>query len=329
LAISEEMIKTEFPKIKQSRTLGQTGFNTIIDSHLHVLKEKNFDKNTEDKIGHKHPKDTPIESLVIWLKDAGVSKAVIMGQDCSRIWNSSCGEDYVLECVRKYPDLFVALASVEPVDKLGKLNESGLEYFEKAVREYGFKGLLLTPPFGYYSSDNPEVYPFYEKAVELDVVVQFHHCASSDGIALAPYKYTNPQCLNNLLIDFPKMKVTIEHLNYPWCEEVFWMMMNPNINLYADLAMTYHRPMTLTWNLVKAKEYGVIDKIMYASDYWVAGSGVFSDNPGNDMKKWIELIKSGINQITKRCGWPPFTQDEIDGILYKNAARLYGFSVPS
>jgi predicted TIM-barrel fold metal-dependent hydrolase len=325
---SEEMEKTKFSKIKHSLTQEQTGCNTIIDSHVHVLKEKNFDKITEAKIGHKHPKDTPIEFLVSWLKDAGVSKAVIMGQDCSRIWNSSCGEDYVLECVRKYPDLFVALASVEPVDKRGRFNKPGLEYFEKTVREYGFKGLLLTPPYGYYSSDNPEVYPFYEKAVELDVVVQFHHCASSAGIALAPYKYTNPQSLNNILIDFPEMKVAIEHLNYPWHEELFWMMMNPNINLYADLAMTYHRPMTLTWNLVKAKEHGVIDKIMYASDYWVAGSGVFSDNPGNDMKKWIELIKNGINQITKRCGWPHFTQDEIDGILYKNAARLYGFSVP-
>jgi predicted TIM-barrel fold metal-dependent hydrolase len=316
-------------EIKNSRIQRQTGFNAVIDSHVHVLKEKNFDKITEAKIGHKHPKDTPIESLVRWLKDAGVSKAVIMGQDCSRIWNSSCGEDYVLECVRKYSDLFVALASVEAVDKWGRFNKPGLEYFEKAVREYGFKGLLLTPPYGYYSSDDPEVYPFYEKAVELDAVVQFHHCASSAGIALAPFKYINPQSLNNVLIDFPHMKVVVEHLNYPWSEELYWMMMNQGVNLYADLAMTYHRPLTLTWNLVKAKEHGVIDKIMYASDYWVAGSGVFSDNPGNDMKKWIELIRNGINRIAKKSGWPTFTLDEIDGILYQNAARFHGFNALS
>jgi len=301
----------------------------VIDSHLHVLKEKNFDRITEAKIGHAHPEDTPIELLVDWLREAGVNKAIIMGQDCSRVWNSTCGEDYVLECLRQYPDLFLALASVEPLDKQGKLNSRGLEYFEQAVKEYGFKGLLLTPPYGYYCSDDPLIYPFYEKAVELDVVVQFHHCASSAGIALTPFKYIQPQSLNNVLIDFPEMKVVIEHLNYPWYEELFWMMMNRDVKLYADLAMTYHRPITSAWNLVKAKEHGVMDRIMYASDYWVAGSGVFSENPGEDMKNWIEFIRTGLNLITAKCGWPSFNQDEIDGMLYKNAAGLYHISLSS
>ena len=52
------------------------------------------------------------------------------------------------------------------------------------------------------------------------------------------------------------------------------MVCNPNI--YADLAMMYDRPTILTWNLVMAKEYGVIGRIMYASDYWCLGRGVFS-----------------------------------------------------
>jgi len=56
---------------------------------------------------------------------------------------------------------------------------------------------------------------------------------------------------------------------------------------------------------------------------------VFSDNPGDDMKKWIDLIRNGINRIAKKSGWPTFSLDEIDGILYKNAARFYGLSVVS
>ena len=299
----------------------------VIDSHLHVLKESNFDAVTEKALGHTHPTDTPIETLVAWLRDAGIGKAVVMGQDMSRIWNSSCGEDYVLQCIKEYPDLFVGLASLEPVDKWGRYNRQALKYFEKAVREYGLKGVLLSPPYGQYTSDDPQVYPFYEMAVECDVVVQYHHCANPGGIFLAPYKYVTPQSLNNVLLDFPEMKVVVEHLNTPWTEELFFMMMNPNVQVYTDLAMTYHRPMMLTWNLVKAKECGVLDRIMYASDYWVAGSGVFSDHPGNDMKAWIELIRNGINRIAKKSGWPLFTQDEIDGILYKNAVRLYGFDV--
>ena len=102
----------------------------VIDSHLHVLKAENFDEVTEAQIGHRHPEDTPIEDLVGWLVDAGVHKAVVMGQDTTRMWNSSCGEDYVLECVNQYPDLFVPLAAVEAVDRSGRLNRAGLEYVD-------------------------------------------------------------------------------------------------------------------------------------------------------------------------------------------------------
>jgi predicted TIM-barrel fold metal-dependent hydrolase len=291
----------------------------IIDSHLHLLQQKNFKSSALKDL----TSDTPIETLIRWLKNAGIKKAVIMGQEGSRIWHYSFGEDYVLECYKKYPDLFIALASVEPIGSYGKFNKSALKYFVKAVREYGFKGILLTPPYGYYRSDDPQVFPFYEKATELDAVVQFHHCASLGSPAHhAPFEYTNPVSLNNVLINFPQMKVVVEHINYPWYEELFFMMASDK-NVYADLAMTYHLQTILAWNLVKAKEYGVIDRIMYASDYCVAGHGVFSNNPGEDMKKWIELIRNGINVILKNCGWPLLTKEEIEGILYKNAARLY------
>jgi len=30
-----------------------------------------------------------------------------------------------------------------------------------------------------------------------------------------------------------------------------------------------------------------------------------------------------LNLITAKCGWPSFTQDEIDGMLFRNAVDLY------
>jgi len=300
----------------------------IVDPHVHVLRKKNFDKATLDRLRLPVPEDTKLDTLVGWLKGAGVDKAVIMGQDMSRIWNSCCGEDYVRECAGRYPDFFVPLASVEPIDAAGRFNEPALEYFEKAVRQYGFQGLLLTPPYGHYRSDDCAVYPFYQKAVELNVVVQFHHCPQSPGpLVLTPFKYVTPMSLHNFLEDFPDLKVVIEHLNYPYYEELF-MIMSADPNVYADISMNYHRPYLLTWNLVKAKEFGVIDRIMYASDYWAPGKDqtVFSTDPGKDMKEWIQFVRTGLNGIAEKCGWPTFSQEEIDGILGGNAARLYGLS---
>ena len=98
-------------------------------------------------------------------------------------------------------------------------------------------------------------------------------------------------------------------------------------NLWTDLAMTYERKYWLVWNLVLAKQYGVIDRVMYASDYVAYSYDLYSANPADDFKRWINFIRTGLNEVCAQCGWPTFTQDEIDGFLWKNAARLYGITI--
>ena len=295
----------------------------IVDSHLHLLQSKNFEKETWDRLGMPFPHDTKLNDLIKWLEYAGVEKAVVMGQDMTRIWHSQCGEDYVMKAVKEYPDKFIGLASLEPLDRYNRLNEKALQYFEEAVKRHGLRGVLLTPPYGHYRSNDKQVYPFYEKAVELEAVVQYHHSAQTGPSILAPLKYADISLVNDVTIDFPKMKIVIEHLGYPWTEMLFTMMVcNPNI--YADLAMMYDRPTIVTWNLVMAKEYGVIDRIMYASDYWSWGQGVFSNEPAKDFKRYIDWIRNGLNKVAEKAGWPTFSQSEIDGILGNNAKKLYG-----
>jgi len=294
----------------------------VIDSHMHLIRKKNFDEETYNRLNMKLPEDTPLEDLVGWLKEAGVVKAVVMGQDMTRIWKTTFGEEYVLEAIKRYPDFFVGLASLEPVDKYNRFNKKALEYFEKAITEYGMKGVLLTPPYGQYYSNDKTVYPFYEKALEHDVVVQFHHSAQMGPAILAPTKYANLFNLNDVIVDFPDLKIVVEHIGYPWSEHLFILMANDK-NLWTDLAMMYNRPMKVAWSLVLAKEYGVIDRVMYASDYVCYNYDLFSDKPADDFKRWINFIKVGLNKICDRCGWPSFSQEEIEGILWKNANRLY------
>jgi predicted TIM-barrel fold metal-dependent hydrolase len=98
-------------------------------------------------------------------------------------------------------------------------------------------------------------------------------------------------------------------------------------NLWTDLAMMCERPMKVAWSLVLAKEYGVIDRVMYASDYVSFDYDLFSAKPLNDFKKWIRFVRSDLNKICDRCGWPTFTRDEIEGILWRNADRLYNLNL--
>jgi predicted TIM-barrel fold metal-dependent hydrolase len=297
----------------------------IIDSHMHLIQRKNFDADTFKRLDMRLPKDTPLDDLVGWMKEAEVERAVAMGQDMTRIWNTTFGEEYVREAIKRYPDFFIGLASVEPMDKYNRFNQKNFEYFERALEEYGFRGVLLTPPYGQYYSNDKTAYPFYELALKHDAVVQFHHSAQMGPAILAPTKYADMFRLNDLIVDFPDLKIVVEHIGYPWSEHLFILMANDR-NLWTDLAMMYERPYKLVWSLVLAKEYGVIDRVMYASDYVCYDYDLFSKNPANDFKRWINFIKTGMNDICEKCGWPLFTKDEVEGILWKNVSHLYRLS---
>lgn len=295
----------------------------VFDAHMHLMKAKNFDVENNQKLGMVVPRDTDISQLVDWWKEAGIVKAVCMGQDMSRIWGNNFGEEYVLDCYRKYPDFFIPFASVEPIDKAGRFSNDNFEYFTKAVNEYGFKGVLFTPPYGQFNSNDPAMYPFYEFAQKHDIVVQYHHSAQMGPAILAPTKHAQMLNLNDVIIDFPNMKIVIEHIGYPWSEYLFVLMTNHK-KMYCDLAMTFTRPYWLAWNLVVAKEYGVIDRVMFASDYVSYGFDLFSDEPARDLKNWINYLREDLNNICKGSNWPLFSDKEIRGFLYDNAAVLYG-----
>ena len=294
----------------------------IIDSHFHLIRKKNFDTETCVRLGFKMPEDTPLDKLIGWMKDAGIKKAVAMGQDMSRIWNTTFGEEYLLESVRKYPDFLTGLASAEPLDKANRLNRQALDYVEKALTEYNLKGVLFTPPYGQYYSNDKTIYPFYELIESKQAVCQYHHSAQIGPAISAPTKYANMFLLNDVIIDFPNMKIVVEHIGYPWSEHLFILMANDE-NVYTDLAMMYDRPMKTVWSLVLAKEYGVIDRVMFATDYVCFNYDVFSSNPTDDYKRWITFVENGINEICIKSGWPTFSDDEIEGILWRNANRLY------
>lgn len=294
----------------------------VIDSHMHLINSKCFDQETYDRLGQTIPKDTDIDQLVKWMKDANVEHCVCMAQDMHKVWNSEFGECAVDAAYKKYPDFFIPFCSVEPIDSAGRFSKKNYDYVVDKIENWKYRGVLFTPPYGQFYANDRQVYPFYEFANEKKIVVQYHHSAAGGPTVLAHTKYVQMEKLNDVTFDFPDLKIVVEHIGYPFSEYLFTLMVNDE-NLYTDLAMLYKRPMWMTWNLVMAKEMGVIDRVMFASDFVAAENDLFSDNPTKDLNDWIDLVKFGMNRICKNAGWPVFTEKEIQGILYENAARLY------
>jgi predicted TIM-barrel fold metal-dependent hydrolase len=297
----------------------------IIDSHMHISTRASWCQEAWESNGLTIPAvDTPVEKVVEWMKSAGIQKAVAMGQDQTRLWDTSLArEEDVFSACEKFPDFFIPFASAEPLDRYNRFNKKGLQRLKTSIEEHKVRGVLFTPPYGQYTSNDKSMYPFYELCENNGIVVQYHHSAQNGAAILAPTGYAQMTYLNEVIIDFPDTDFVVEHLGYPWMEHLFVLMTN-NKRIWSDLALTFVRPTWLTWNLVLAKEYGVLDRIMYASDFVSFNYIPFGHNPADDMKGYFEFIRSGLNNVCSKSGWPTFTQTEIDGILGNNAARLYG-----
>lgn len=165
--------------------------------------------------------------------------------------------------------------------------------------------------FGYSPSD-PEYYPFYKIAEEEGIPVGIHTGASFPG---TPYrccpnfrlKLGNPLLLEDLLVEFPDLKVFIMHAGGagPYSEYTL-MMMNMYPQLYTDLSIVNWMPgmePVLESFLKQAKQMGMLDRVLFGTDQMI----------------WPDAIAIAVERINSLDF---LTVEEKADIFYNNAARL-------
>lgn len=301
----------------------------VRDGHTHMYQMPTPSDSLKRSV--KEIEDFNMELLLKRLDELEVSQFQIMPQEMTRISGRWLGSNELSADVQRYaPERIIAFAAAEPLDIHGIFNRARLNELEEAVVDKGLKGLLLTPPYGHYYSNDRRVYPFYEKAVKLDIPIYFHHthmytrdAPGCPARVRCPLKYARIWLLEDVAIDFPELRFNVEHMGYPWEEELFALMTN-HPNVYTDIAMFIDpyqgkgRRLLLARNLGIAREYGVLDRVFYGSDY--VGENI--DEYINLLQREITYIKEGLNRDMERLGWPPLTQQEMEGLLSGNVSKL-------
>jgi len=259
------------------------------------------------------------------LDEIGVSRFQTMPQEMTRIQGQWLGSNALAAAVqRSAPERVIAFAAGEPLDGHGAFNRERLKDVERAIKECGLKGLLLTPPYGHYYSNDKRVYPFYELAVELDIPIYFHHSHMFGAAKHCPLKYARIWLLDDLVIDFPGLRFNVEHMGYPWTEELLAIMARAP-NVYTDIAMYVDpyvglgRPLLLARNLGMAREYGVLDRVFYGSDY----VGESAEEYVRLLQREIAYLQSGLANDMERLGYPSLTPQELEGLLSRNVLNLW------
>lgn len=134
----------------------------------------------------------------------------------------------VVDATRPFPNLHV-VAGIS----WATFHQGDVEELRDLLQAGAVKGLKLYPGYEPFYPADPKLAPAYQLAEEFDVPVMIH-----TGDTYAPtgkVKFSHPINVDEVAVDFPRVKFLICHLGNPWfrdCMEVVYK----NENVYTDIS---------------------------------------------------------------------------------------------
>jgi hypothetical protein len=189
----------------------------IIDCHTHV---NNYHDESVDALGECVQK--LLQSMRRNRVDVSLvltSYKVVPGRPATRA---------VVEATRDIENLHVVAGL-----SWKNMTQADLDELRALLEQRAIKGLKLYPGYEPFYPADPKLAPAYALAEEFDVPVMIH-----SGDTYAPsgkVKYSHPINVDEVAVDFPRVKFVICHLGNPWfrdCMEVVYK----NDNVYADIS---------------------------------------------------------------------------------------------
>ncbi len=242
----------------------------------------------------------PLEQTAERYRRLGI-QGVLLGTDVETTTGlAPLSNDLVADAARRWPDVFVGFAGIDP----WKGNEAIAEV-ERCVRELGLRGLKLHPGRQAFFPDDPRFYPLWEKAAELGAIALFHTGMMAAGAGTPggrglKLQYTRPvPHLDNLAADFPTLRIVSAHPGWPWMDEQLALARH-KANVFIDLSGW--SPRYFPPQLVQMANTLLQDKLLFGSDY-----------PFIPPERWLADFDAA-----------PFRDEVRPKILFENAARLLG-----
>jgi predicted TIM-barrel fold metal-dependent hydrolase len=169
----------------------------IVDSHCHAWRTWPYEPPVPD------PTSRPVvEQLLFEMDQSGVERAVLVA---ARIDHNPDDNDYVAECVRRYPERLYQFADVDCMWTNTYHTPGAADRLSSAVSTYGLRGFThyvdADDDGGWFLSDDGQA--FLRTAADLNQIVSIH----------LPNRLQ--PLLRKLAAQFPATPFLCHHMGYP------------------------------------------------------------------------------------------------------------------
>lgn len=277
-----------------------------IDIHIHVQPLEMLNSEAAEAFGAHHADFSAIRDIVAdpskflkYLDRVGVEKAVLINYVSPNVMGFTAKvNDWVAQYARHAPDRFIPCGSVHPrftKDCAAEVNR---------IADLGIRMLKVHPPHqllypNAYRDDLPQQAQIYERSQELGLPVMFH--TGTSIFPKARNKFAQPIYIDDLLVDFPKLKIILAHGGRPlWMDEALFLLRRSK-NVFLDISSI--PPQSLLEYFPRLDQ--LADQTMFGSDW--PGPGV--KDVGANLEKFRAL---------------PISEEAKRKILRETALRVFG-----
>ena len=239
-----------------------------------------------------------------WAQSAAVDKSVVLGFK-SRYLRAEIPNRYVSDYVNRYPQKLIGFAGIDPADK------DAADEVRHVKADLQLKGITLSPANQDFHPTDTRAMRVYAAAEQLGMPVLFH--PGGAFTELSKMEYGRPVLLDEVARSFPKLRIVLAQLGQPWVDETICLL-GKHPNVYADVSGLLRRPWQAYNALVSVHQYGVMDKLLFGSDF-----------PYTNATECIEALYS-LNQMAHGTNLPMVPREALRGIVERDTLTLLGLA---
>lgn len=235
-------------------------------------------------------------------EESGVDKSIVLGFR-SRHLKANVPNDFVAGYVGKDPDRLIGFAGIDPTEP------NAIEDLLIARDGLKLRGVALSPAGQDFHPTDSRAMRIYDRCDALRMPVVFH----PGGLLNSQSKleYGRPFLIDEIARAFPNLRIVIAQMAQPWIDEAI-VLLGKHEHVYADTSGLLIRPWPGYNALVSAYQYGVMDKLLFGSDF-----------PYTKPAECIEALYS-INQLVQGTNLPVVPREALRGIVERDALELLG-----
>jgi predicted TIM-barrel fold metal-dependent hydrolase len=283
----------------------------MIDIHSHVPTHREHVPPEELVVNDKWRPDRTVAATTTWADYAeafaNVEVSVAFSIARTRTAVDPGLNDAVATFVADAPTRRIGFLSIHPeVD--GTLDE-----LERARTDLGLKGIKLGPNYQVFDPLGDAALRVYALAERHGLPIVFHQGASP--VQDAPLRYAHPLLMDEIAIRFPELHVVLAHMGHPWQRETI-VTIRKHPHLYADVSALFYRPWSFYEGLRLATEWGVLDKLLFGSDFPIATPAETAAG------------LRAVNEPIAGTRLPPVPLDRIEELIERDPLPLLGLDRP-